>query len=133
MSEAEHAKILLDAAGKDLRAVYTLAGAADVDDEIFGFHAQQVIEKTLKAWVAYIGLDYPKTHDITLLLEILRRKGQDVERYWELVEYNPFAVQFRYESFGVADEPLDRPASLKRVEDLFEHVRQIVSGTIDPK
>jgi HEPN domain-containing protein len=37
--------------------------ANDFPEEVFGFHAQQAIEKTLKAWIAVRRLAYPKSHD----------------------------------------------------------------------
>ena len=40
-------------------------------DEIFGFHAQQVIEKSLKAWLCALGQTYPYTHNLNRLLVIL--------------------------------------------------------------
>ena len=54
--DREHAQTLLEMARKDARA---LSGMTDADvfaDEIFGFHAQQVIEKALKAWCAHRGI-----------------------------------------------------------------------------
>ncbi|NIR50348.1 HEPN domain-containing protein [candidate division KSB1 bacterium] len=33
------------------------------DDEIFGFHAQQAVEKVVKAWPNLLGIVYPRTHD----------------------------------------------------------------------
>ena len=33
-------------------------------DEIFGFHAQQAVEKALKSWLASLGVLFPKTHGI---------------------------------------------------------------------
>jgi HEPN domain-containing protein len=62
------------------------------DDEIFGFDAQQSVEKSLKAWLAYLGKEYPLTHDISALLDLLRSNGQDVEGYWDFVEYNLYAA-----------------------------------------
>jgi HEPN domain-containing protein len=40
-------------------------------DEVFGFHAQQAIEKTLKAWIALLGQEYPFVHDVDALLNRL--------------------------------------------------------------
>ena len=106
-----------------------MADAEAFDDEIFGFHAQQAIEKSLKAWAAILGREYPLTHDISALLDLLESSGQDVERYWDLVEYNVFAVRFRYESLEVPDEPLDRAASVGAIEALMRYVDTLLEGT----
>lgn len=90
MGAYEEARHLLTAALKDLRA---LQGMSDPDvfaDEVFGFHAQQAAEKALKAWLAVSDVEYPRTHDLSLLLTVLEAQGQDVVPYSDLVELNPY-------------------------------------------
>ena len=120
---------MLAIANKDLKALKGLPDAEAFDDEIFGFHAQQAIEKSLKAWAAVLGREYPLTHDISALLDLLESSGEDVKRYWDLIEYNVFAVRFRYESLEVPDEPLDRAASVRAIEDLTGHVDRLLEST----
>lgn len=128
MSDIEHARAMLMMAEKDLKAIKGMESAETFADEIFGLHAQQAIEKTLKAWIAVLGDEYPFVHDISRLLTILGEHGCDVERFWDLVEYNAFAVQFRYEAFDSFEKPLDRPAVISKVQALFDHVQEIVEG-----
>jgi HEPN domain-containing protein len=128
MRDLRQARAILAMANKDLRALKGMADAEAFDDEIFGFHAQQAIEKSLKAWAAILGREYPLTHDISALLDLLESSGQDVERYWDLVEYNVFAVRFRYESLEVPDEPLDRAASVRAIEALVRYVDTLLEG-----
>lgn len=80
-SDRDEAYILLLAARKDWRALSGMRDETIFADEIFGFHAQQAVEKTLKAWLALCGVAYPRTHDISLLLSVLRMQEQDVEEY----------------------------------------------------
>ncbi len=61
MSDFEHARSLLRMAQRDLNALRGMINPA-VDptqvffsDEVFGFHAQQAAEKSLKAWIASLG------------------------------------------------------------------------------
>jgi hypothetical protein len=54
-SDADHARQLLDMANKDHSALSHMLDAAAFSDEVFGFHAQQTIEKALKAWIAVRG------------------------------------------------------------------------------
>ena len=61
------------------------------------FHAQQAVEKMLKAKLAASGRDTPRTHDLTQLLETV----VDLEPIWEswrgaLDELVAYAVEFRY-------------------------------------
>ena len=90
-SEADRyeAQRLLLAAHKDWRALSGMRDGTVFADEIFGFHAQQAVEKTLKAWLALSGVEYPRTHDISLLLTVLKMQGQDVDDDYDLLEFNP--------------------------------------------
>jgi len=88
-----------------------------------GFHLQQAVEKSLKAWLALKRVDYPKTHDLNPLFGLLEDEGEDIELFWSLLELNPFAVQFRYE---VADEDFtdfEQVAQLAR--DLLTHIQSL--------
>ena len=55
MNRVEEAKEILKMAGKDLRALQIMLDPESVDVEIFGFHAQQAVEKSLKAWITALG------------------------------------------------------------------------------
>jgi HEPN domain-containing protein len=44
-------------------------------DTIIGFHAQQACEKCLKAVLASVGVEFPRTHDLLRLLELLDAQG----------------------------------------------------------
>jgi hypothetical protein len=47
-SDRDHALLLLELAGKDHKALANMRDEDVFEEEIFGFHAQQAIEKTLK-------------------------------------------------------------------------------------
>jgi len=97
-------------------------------EEVFGFHAQQAIEKALKARLSLAGIEYPKTHDISLLLSILAKCGVITEDYTDLLEFNPYAVQLRYEAFDEIGKPLDRAAVIRRVTEVVESTQQIINN-----
>ena len=128
MSDLKEARTLIGAAERDISA---LRGMHDVDvfaDEIFGFHVQQAAEKLFKAWLALLDEVYPLTHDLDLLLDLLQKRASDTARFRNLVEFVPYAVQFRYD-VDPDLEALDRVSALQRVEDLLKHVRQRLTET----
>ena len=96
-------------------------------DEIFGFHAPQSAEKCLKSWIASLGERYPRTHDLMALIETLGGIGEDTSDLQDLVDLNPFAVQYRYESLDSDDEVLDRVTLLREMEALFTRVSEKVT------
>ena len=124
MSDLKQARVLLMSAEQDISALRGMAVVAVFADEIFGFHAQQAAEKLLKAWLALLGETYPTTHDLARLLAMLRARDVEATRFNELVEYTPFAVQFRYAPGDLSARPLDRDTAIERVEALLKEVRR---------
>ena len=71
------------------------------------FHAQQAVEKYLKALLACKGVDFPKTHDVDFLLAECRKVTSG-----ELDEVDPksltdFGVSVRYPDDFFVPEPSD--------------------------
>jgi HEPN domain-containing protein len=128
MSAPELCGLLLEAAQRDLRLIESNLRNPGCSDEVFGFHAQQAAEKSLKAWLRYRNVEYPHTHDVYTLMTLLSHHGEDVGHYHALESLTPFAVQFRYEGLDLSEERLDRKAVLKVVRDLVANVRGWVEG-----
>jgi HEPN domain-containing protein len=126
MNDREHAKEILEAARRDMRALRGMHDAEAFTDEIFGFHAQQAVEKALKAWLAFLGQRFPKTHDLKSLFDLLETNGVTVAAYEQFVDLNAFAVQYRYETLYSDEEALDRPELVKRIEALLDVVNTAI-------
>jgi len=126
MSATENARMLLVMAGKDIRAMVALVDPESVDDEIFGFHAQQAVEKSLKAWIAAIGGTFGRIHDLSQIFALLADLGCDVRRFEDLDMLNPFAVELRYEAMETEEPKLDRVTCMTQVQELHDHVKRVV-------
>ena len=123
MPDLEHARLMLHTARRDLRALAVMQDPDAVDAEVFGFHAQQAVEKALKAWICLTGEAYPRVHDLEALRVILEEQGLEVpERFRRLEWLADFAVEFRYGAFGSLEHEIDRPALTQDVQQLVEHV-----------
>lgn len=127
MSNLKRARSMLRVAQRDLRALKGMLNRDTFADEVFGFFVQQAAEKGLKAWLSVLGDVYPFTHNLGLLLQRLENYGKDVSPYWDLLEFNPFAVQLRYDDFNERDVEIDREREIERLEALLE----IIEGEID--
>ena len=81
------------------------AGAAIHQDAIC-FHAQQCIEKYLKAWMQETGLPIRKSHDLEVLLDLVV-PAMPAWNSWrnDFIVLSTHAVEFRYpgRSASVAD------------------------------
>lgn len=124
MSDAKCARMLLEAAGRDLEVLRLMARTREGSVEVFGFHVQQAAEKGLKSWIAILGETYPLTHDIRLLLRRLGAHGLDLASYRPIAAYTPFAVAFRYEGVDPDRDPLPRDQAVAHIEALLLDVRR---------
>jgi HEPN domain-containing protein len=108
------AALLLRKAAGDEAAVAVLSTDATVPDEVVGFHAQQAVEKLLKAVLAALDREFPRTHDLGMLQTLLEDAGHPLpDRLQAVEELTLWAVQFRYED--VLDAGLDRAGTLRLV------------------
>lgn len=89
--------MLLAAAREDAKALHALLGVPGISDAIIGFHAQQAVEKSLKAVLSANGIAFRRTHDIAELLDMMADHHLPAPPFTEtLDELNPFAVEARY-------------------------------------
>lgn len=115
---AELAALLSRKASDDATAMRELAGNSEISDEIAGFHAQQAVEKRLKALMASRGLAQLRTHDIDQLGRTLEADGVELPfPRPRLAELTIFAVPLRDEQLLDA-EPLDREATVALVNEV---------------
>ncbi len=62
------------------------------------FHAQQCVEKYLKAYLTLVGEPFGKTHDIALLIELCKKYDTKFDELYQLKAHklNRYAVELRY-------------------------------------
>ncbi|MGE5557665.1 MAG: HEPN domain-containing protein [Bacillota bacterium] len=79
--------------------------------------------------MALIGVEYPKTHDLSLLLNEPQEHGQNVEYLYEFIEFNSYAVQYRYEAYDEIGPPLDRRNIALRIGKLLEMMNILLKSS----
>jgi HEPN domain-containing protein len=119
---SETSRILLKKAEEDATAVREFAGNQEIADSIIGFHAQQAVEKWLKAVTAANGTRHSTIHDIDRLIEIVEAVGIEVsldrDRLAVLTQY---AVPMRYDEL-LDSESLEREVLVALVDEVAEWV-----------
>jgi len=81
-------------------AAHTLKLGKECPTDTVCFHAQQCVEKYVKALLVFKGVDFPKTHDLEKLLSLLPapiRLSLTVEEQGKLTDY---ATHARYPGWG---------------------------------
>jgi HEPN domain-containing protein len=110
MRQREHAELLLHKAQQDEFALEKLIPDPASPDEIIGFHAQQAVEKMLKAVLTNSAVYYRRTHNLDALLGLLRDNSISFPGELEDVgRLTPFAARFRYVDMAPElGKPFDR-------------------------
>lgn len=114
----EVSEVLARKAHGDAKVLRLLAPNDEIGDDAVGFHAQQAIEKWLKAVIASREENFEFTHDLHRLVMLASHgSGElpfDVDLVLTLTQY---AAPLRYEDLLDA-EPLDREATVSLVEEV---------------
>ncbi|RKU14438.1 DNA-binding protein [Candidatus Poribacteria bacterium] len=96
----------LKKANLDLQAAKLLC-AGELDDYfVSGFHAQQAVEKYIKAFLVRYQIEFPKTHDIRRLRQLVARQNATLAERLESADVlTPYGVDMRYpEEFEVVSQ-----------------------------
>lgn len=121
MSERDpraEAEILARKAEDDANAMRLLAHNVEISDEIVGFHAQQAVEKWLKAVLGSRSIEFEYTHDLRrLIAEVTAAVGDFPFDNAQVVALTEHAVPLRYDEI-LDTEPIDRQAILALVDDV---------------
>jgi HEPN domain-containing protein len=77
-----------------------------MDDDVVGFHAQQTVEKAIRAVLVLNGIDFPRTHDLDFLVARVKEQGLPAPGAIANVGWlSPWAAQVRYDE---SSSDLDR-------------------------
>ena len=124
--ESELAAQLLERAADDAAAASALLEVAGVSDAIVGFHAQQAVEKAIKAVLTSRRIDYPSTHDLELLAALADRAGPPLPVGLDDVpRLTPYAASLRYGE--LAPGIVDRPTALRWAQSAVVWAREVTS------
>jgi HEPN domain-containing protein len=123
----DHAKLLLKKASHDLSAARATLAVDEALDMVC-FHAQQAVEKSLKAILALHEIDYPRRHDLAELLELINPLTPSLVPFADrILNMTPFAVQIRYDAeFDPVFEQADQ--ALNTANEVYELVEGIVNS-----
>jgi HEPN domain-containing protein len=126
--DSELARQLLVRADDDVAAARALLDVPDVSDFIIGFHAQQAVEKALKAVLATLRVEYPFTHDLELLVALCEGAGLTLPgELADVPRLSPYAAQLRYGSGGPS--VVDRSTALRWARVAVDWARRATVST----
>ena len=116
-------------ADNDLKnAEHTLILEDDCPFDTVCFHAQQCAEKYLKALLVSQSLDFPKTHDLRVLIQLVLSKFSVVLDMAELLKLNRYSIESRYPGDW---DPIARSDAEEAVA-IAQRVRETVRNFLQP-
>ncbi len=123
-------RLWIEKAENDLRnAVHTLTMGQDCPFDTVCFHAQQCVEKYIKAFLTLEQVEFPRTHDLLELLWLLPPETGLRRHAEELSEINRYAVEARYPGDW---EPITR-AEAEAALGTAQQFRQAVRALLPPQ
>ncbi len=108
----------LKKADSDLAVAALTLNTKSDDYFIAAFHAQQAVEKYLKAFLVWRQVPFPKTHEIKKLLSLFPADDAELVKGLSEVDWlTPFGIEFRYPGEEVAD--------LETAKNAFEEAKKV--------
>ncbi len=130
-SKDDLADQLLRRASEDEAAAKAMLPVGSVTDVIVGFHAQQGVEKSLKAVLAARGVEFPFIHDIAGLTKLCREAGARLPGELDGADQlTPYAAGLRYDD-DVAGA-VDRETALRWATAAVQWARQQIKPSTEP-
>lgn len=119
----------LEMAGHDMAAARFIMGMNPRPLEIIGFHCQQAIEKSLKAYIVLHDREPDKTHDLLILLKSCIEFDDDFSRIREsCANLTDYAVKNRYPYHAKIDEA-KLTKDLEDTESAVSFIRRKIQKT----
>jgi len=118
---------VVEKAELDYQAAAELLDAGDRLRQIVAFHCQQAVEKYLKAFLVRHQVQFPKTHNLRELLDLVSTLTPEVARSLDrCVVLTPYGVDIRYPG----DLPDLLPGQDKEAVELARLARETVLGEL---
>ncbi len=115
----------------DLLAAKKLSIEPEIYADISIYHCQQSAEKAVKGFLILNNQEFPRTHDIRLLIQLAIRINPSFEYYQETSEIlTPYATEFRYPSDVMQPNPEELEDALIKAEELFDFVISLLPDEI---
>jgi HEPN domain-containing protein len=129
-SEQDLAEQLLRRAEEDAAGAKGMLPIHEVADVLVGFHAQQAVEKALKAVLAARGVEFAHRHDLRVLIGQCENVGIRLPE--DLVEVDllsPYAAELRYDDDTV--HAVDRDTASSWATAVVQWARSLIEVSED--
>ena len=115
----------LEKATRDVRTASLLLESDESLLDMVVYHAQQCAEKALKAFIAYLGKQVPKSHDLSQLVQQCALESSSFTELFFMADIlTPYGIAFRYPSELLEPDRFDAEEAVRFAKCILEFVEQ---------
>ena len=108
---------------RDLHSAEIIFSQAPEYFDMIGFHCQQAVEKYLKGYLTFLEIDFPKTHNLPLLMDLINEVSEFPEPYYKkAADLSSFAVETRYPFSKPVFSEIDQSNRILIVKEFKEEI-----------
>jgi len=129
LSREEIAEKWLNKALADLRVAEKLLEIGE-EPWVVAFHAQQAVEKALKAYLVLHGKHFGKTHNLSQLIDLCSEIDREFQRLHELGvdELYPLAIEARYPDTGIEVTADEAEEAVEKAKTAMHFIMRKIEG-----
>ena len=128
-NDRELAGTWLRKAGNDLATAKQTLLLPEGPTDTVCFHAQQMVEKALKAVLTCEGVTFPKVHDLVRLLDLCLPFAPELDSWREcFAQMTAYAVEARYPDAAFEPSREEAEVAVREAEEVLEAVRLLLAG-----
>ncbi len=121
----------VEKAEEDFRtAEYLLVLKEDCPLNPVCFHSQQCVEKYIKALLVYCSIQFPKSHDVVELLNLVPENYRPDLSIYDLAIINRYAVDTRYPGEWEIITRQEAEDSVRIAGDVRQKIKQTLSNDV---
>lgn len=121
----------VEKAENDFRnAEYVLTLDENCPFDTVSYHCQQSAEKYFKAALIYLGVDFPRTHDLVVLFNLLQKVFPLDVRIEEVHPLNRYAIEARYPGDWEPVGKMEAQSALEMSKNIRDMIRQLLDPVI---
>jgi len=117
-------------ADNDLKVANNEINMDEPVTDVICFHAQQCVEKYLKAYLVFNDIEFRKTHNIAELIELCKEKDPEFSELYRLriQELTAYATELRYPEYFYIPSLEEAKEAINMAERVKDFVLKKLEG-----
>ncbi len=128
--QQEYIQRWIQRAEQDFKLVNIVLDSNDpqIPFNLMCYHCQQCVEKYLKAYIIFLGLSYPKTHNISQLIAVASKVDEGIIELNSTDILTGYAIESRYPDDYYMPSAEEAHEAIRMVKTVKEYIASRVSS-----